>query len=1151
METIQYFDGLGRPKQVLNVKASPLGNDVVTPIIYDGFGRQVQDYVPLPQSGSSNGAIYQQNPQSDPPVSNPIYPTLYPSETIFYSKKVLEASPLDRIQQQVQVGNAWSSKPVTFGYETNTAIEVKKFVTTTTWPNNATSSVLSQTTNYGAAQLYKNTVTDEDGNTSIEFKNGEGQTLLVKKNDGTKDSDTYYVYNEYNQLAFVIQPEAAAKTILSQTDLDELCYQYRYDGRNRLVEKKIPGKGWEYMVYDKADRLILSQDANLRLQDKWLFTKYDTFGRVIYTGTIPGGDRLSMQNQINNLVITESPDSTGFGKSGITVYYTNGYFTSIDSILSVNYYDTYPTGTPPIPASILSQPVLAQTGNLSTKSLPTASFVKNIEDDKWTKNYTFYDQKGRPIGAYSYNHLGGFTKSESLLDFTGVPQKTMTYHSRNNPNVITATIEENFTYDNQNRLTKHTHKVNTDAPVTLAKNKYNEIGQLTEKEVGGDQNGNNPLQIVNYKYNIRGWLTGINSGDIAYNAADESYVLNNGKLFGYNIRYNDPENPSLGAARYNGNIAETDWISRDVSLKRYGYQYDRLNRLLRGNYQDPGTTLPESHLNDEILTYDLNGNIKTLNRFTKGKVTANQIDGLVYHYANSDGSNRLISIDDTKNNISGYEGGGQEMTYDANGNTTAMPDKKISAITYNFLNLPKQINQNANVTNYYYRADGVKVKKKFVLTNSSGTKIINTEYLDGFQYSTPNTEPIRSSLEEPDDTTIAVASAGEQEAFSADMDRAIIVAPGDTQADNMILSFFPTAEGFYDYENKRYIYQYKDHLGNVRVSYVKSSAGDLEIRDRNDYYPFGMSFLKNDGNVSVYDPMAIPYNYKYNGKELQETGMYDYGARFYMPDIGRWNTIDKLSEKYFSTSTYTYVLNRPTVAVDPDGKRVYFIGGAGNDQDGWNYINRWAIAFAQNGITDFWRVNASAGKNADVAFTANFRNTGYEQVMRSPNSGYMIGGLAPSMVATNEQRPVQDDMIDATVSMYQQQLKDNPLKEGEQFNLVGYSYGSVLQAQSALRLADSGQVIDNLVLIGSPISDKSDLMKQLQGNKNIKNVTRYDLKGDLISNPKDILQFLKGGKDAIVQGDDAHHFDAARPGNQADKLMQTIVQWLQQQGVKN
>lgn len=71
--------------------------------------------------------------------------------------------------------------------------------------------------------------------------------------------------------------------------------------------------------------------------------------------------------------------------------------------------------------------------------------------------------------------------------------------------------------------------------------------------------------------------------------------------------------------------------------------------------------------------------------------------------------------------------------------------------------------------------------------------------------------------------------------------------------------------------------------------------------------------------------------------------------------------VDKLSEKYPFASNYAYVLNCPTVAVDPDGKRVYFIGGAGNDQDGWDYINRWARAFASNGINDFYSVNASRG----------------------------------------------------------------------------------------------------------------------------------------------------------------------------------------------
>lgn len=264
-----------------------------------------------------------------------------------------------------------------------------------------------------------------------------------------------------------------------------------------------------------------------------------------------------------------------------------------------------------------------------------------------------------------------------------------------------------------------------------------------------------------------------------------------------------------------------------------------------------------------------------------------------------------------------------------------------------------------------------------------------------------------------------------------------------------------------------------------------------------------------------------------------------------MPDLGRWGSIDKLSEKYLPSSNYAYVLNRPTVAIDPDGKRVYFIGGAGNDQDGWNYVNRWGNYFKEAGI-NFYRVNASHGKMGDVLFTSQYRDSGYERTQTYPS---VMGGMGSTARYNSQERPVNEGMIDSTVKMYESQLKENPLKEGEQFNLAGYSYGSVLQAQAALKLADSGQTIDNLVLIGSPISDKSDLMKQLKNNKNIKNVMRYDIKGDLLSNPKDILKYIQGGYEN--SNDSGHHFDAARPGKQSDNLIQTIIQWLQQQGVKN
>ena len=128
------------------------------------------------------------------------------------------------------------------------------------------------------------------------------------------------------------------------------------------------------------------------------------------------------------------------------------------------------------------------------------------------------------------------------------------------------------------------------------------------------------------------------------------------------------------------------------------------------------------------------------------------------------------------------------------------------------------------------------------------------------------------------------------------------------------MDFVGTAEGFYSYTENRYIYQYKDHLGNARVNYAKKGDGTVEITDTNDYYPFGLNHIGSTykGYLGSY------YNYKYNGKEIPETGMFDYGARFYMPDIGRWGISNPLAEKMTRYSPYNYVFNSLNRFIDPD-----------------------------------------------------------------------------------------------------------------------------------------------------------------------------------------------------------------------------------------
>ncbi len=107
--------------------------------------------------------------------------------------------------------------------------------------------------------------------------------------------------------------------------------------------------------------------------------------------------------------------------------------------------------------------------------------VKNIEDDNWTKTYTYYDTKGRIVGTHSINHLGGYTRVESQLDFSGAPKKTVTRHLRL-ATEAGVTISERFVYDSQNRLKEHWHQVDSKPEQLLAENTYNELSQLSNKK---------------------------------------------------------------------------------------------------------------------------------------------------------------------------------------------------------------------------------------------------------------------------------------------------------------------------------------------------------------------------------------------------------------------------------------------------------------------------------------------------------------------------------------------------------------------------------------------------------------------------------------------------------------------------------------------
>ncbi len=314
---------------------------------------------------------------------------------------------------------------------------------------------------------------------------------------------------------------------------------------------------------------------------------------------------------------------------------------------------------------------------------------------------------------------------------------------------------------------------------------------------------------------------------------------------------------------------------------------------------------------------------------------------------------------------------------------------------------------------------------------------------------------------------------------------------------------------------------------------------DGEIVQHIEYVPFGEVFIEERNNK-----WNTPF--LFNAKELdEETGLYYYGARYYDPRTSVWISTDPLQEKYPNISTYTYVANNPVKYIDPDGKRIYFVGGAANDSDGWNYIGRFKSIWTSLGLKDFRRVNASHGKIGDVNFSHMYRN--------SDSYTHRTGGQWSSTSWQTYAR--QDTQYKNALKGISENLKANPLQDVEQLNLVGYSYGAVLQAHLAIGLTELGHKVDNLVLIGSPTSDDSPLMKTLQGlvkDGKIGKIIRHGIEGDYLSNLKSQIDFLKGGiqNSPLGDGNDGAYFDLARPGSQADKKIESVGQKLKNNGVE-
>ena len=898
IENITYFDGLGRTKQQVAIKSSPSQKDIVSHTSYDVIGRQSKQYLPFERT-TSNGSFKTVNVISD---INSYYKSKYPndftgvattsSDFNAFSETVFENSPLNRTLEQGAPGKSWKANrnsdtdhTIKFNWRGNNTDEVVRFDVNFEFNNTERPVLVKHQNNYRIGQLNVTITKDEnrettDGNnhTTIEYKDKLGRVVLKRTYESGIPHETHYVYDRFGNLTFVISPKVTVEDGVSPEELSELCYQYKYDYRNRLIEKKIPGKGWEYIVYNKLDQPVLTQDANLRKVntgkrfDYWLFTKYDAHGRVAYTGKIINNStRKILQSRAQSASYTafEKKSSSPITVYGVNVYYTKtAYPTSMQNIYTQNYYDTYD-----FDIAGLENPVTVYGEAISnrTTSLPTGSKVRVLGTNHWITTVTYYDKKGRPIYVASKNSFLETTDIvESKLDFTGKVLETKSTHIKGT-NTPIVTIDK-FTYDHVGRLLTQVQTINDLATEQIVANTYDALGQLVTKKVGGTiVNESQPvtsLQKVDYTYNVRGWLKQINNPDAL---GDD--------LFGFKIAHNDVRNGATPL--YNGNISETEWkTANDNQLRWYKYNYDALNRL-------KSTQDNENKYSTFGIEYDKNGNIYKLKRHGfKNASDFNFMDDLTYAY---DNGNKLLKVTDAGNIDFGFKDGvntNDDFEYDINGNMIVDRNKGITAIVYNHLNLPTQVTINGKNIDYTYDATGNKLRKLVnnVATDYAGDYVYENNDLQFFNHPEGYIEPI-------------------------------------------------TENGSTVFSSLDYIYQYKDHLGNIRLSYkniADNGTVENQIVQEKNYYAFGLAHKGYNETVN-----GRNHKYGYNGKEEnneESIEWLDFGARNFDATIGRWMNIDPLSEKYNNLSVFAFVSNKPIVAFDPDGRKIVYAGETRKDR---------------------------------------------------------------------------------------------------------------------------------------------------------------------------------------------------------------------------
>ncbi|UAY53240.1 RHS repeat domain-containing protein [Ferruginibacter albus] len=599
---------------------------------------------------------------------------------------------------------------------------------------------------------------------------------------------TLYYYDQAGNLVKTVPPkgvnpnftktftdavEAAKLAGSSYVPTHTLSTNYRYNSLNQVIAQSTPDANTSLFWYDRLGRLLVSQNAQQKIDNKYSYTVYDGLGRIIEVGQKP-----QAANSMNQTI--SSSVRVGSNPTPYETWFNNNSYGSREQITCTHYdvwYDLFHNNHPT--TDFTDQQNLRNRVSYTTYT-SIATSPSNPDGDYYTGTFYSYDIHGNvntllqdykgvvPIGDpnrfktidYDYDLLSGKVNQVSYQ-----PNRLDAFYHR-------------YMYDAENRLIEVQTSKDQIVWEHDAKYNYYKHGLLARTILGQLQ-----VQGLDYAYTLQGWLKGVNSTsldgttDIGKDGSPSTGTLGPNPVardvYGFALHYYDNLSSAAGAkdyssisgtsafaniisdgsfkSLYNGNIAgisinnagllKGDPATTNADPLFYNYGYDQLNRIVSmkvfsGLQNNSWASASNIHDYAEVATYDPNGNIRTYDRNGAPAISMPEsMDKLNYnYYANT---NQLAQVEDDPTISNNYtddidnQSHNDNYTYDQIGNLKEDKASDITDITWNVYGKIQQVTKNTDpgsgchncitYINYSYDATGNRISKT-ISTYAGGSK---------------------------------------------------------------------------------------------------------------------------------------------------------------------------------------------------------------------------------------------------------------------------------------------------------------------------------------------------------------------------------------------------------------------------------------------